>query len=98
MFANKVIGILKMQSEIQSKFNEIDNMLNILKKHMNWDTSINKIKELNDLIENPDFWNDAAKAQSVMREKTHLEKTIESLNKIENEKNNQIFENRYKFR
>ena len=53
-----------MQSEIQSKFNEIDNMLNILKKHMNWDTSINRIKELNDLIENPDFWNDAAKAQS----------------------------------
>jgi peptide chain release factor 2 len=80
-----------MQSEIQSKFNEIDNMLNILKKHMKWDTSINRIRELNDLIENPDFWNDATKAQLVMREKTHLEKTIESLNKIENEKNN-LFE------
>ena len=48
-----------MQSEIQLKFNEIDSIIKILKKHLNWDTSINRIIELNQLIEKPDFWNDA---------------------------------------
>lgn len=80
-----------MQSEIQLKFNEIDSIIKTLKKHLNWDTSINRIIELNQLIEKPDFWNDASKAQSIMRDKTNLEKTIESIKNIENEKIN-LFE------
>ena len=80
-----------MQSEIQLKFNEIDSIIKILKKHLNWDISINRIIELNQLIEKPDFWNDASKAQSIMRDKTNLEKTIESIKNIENEKIN-LFE------
>ena len=44
-----------MQSEIQLKFNEIDSIIKTLKKHLNWDTSINRIIELNQLIEKQDF-------------------------------------------
>ena len=80
-----------MQSEIQIKFNQTDTIIKTLKKHLNWDTSINRIIELNQLIEKPDFWNDASKAQSIMRDKTNLEKTIESIKNIENEKIN-LFE------
>ena len=63
-----------MQTEIQVKFNEIDNTLKILKKHFNWDASIIRIKELDQIIKDENFWNDASTAQGIMREKSKLKK------------------------
>ena len=40
-----------MQAETQIKFNDIDNALNILKKHFNLELSLNRIIELDKLIE-----------------------------------------------
>ena len=68
-----------MQTEIQIKFNDIDHALNILKKHFNWQTSIDRIKEFNRLVEMQNFWDDATKAQEIMREKKQLEKTIDQI-------------------
>ena len=39
-----------MQAEIQIKFNDIDRIINILKKHFNWKNSINRLRELNDFV------------------------------------------------
>jgi peptide chain release factor 2 len=75
-----------MQAEIQLKFNEVDYALDILKKHVDWNNSISKLSELSSLIENPSFWNDSSKAQIIMRDKTNLEKIIETIKNIENEK------------
>lgn len=75
-----------MQTEIQLKFNEVDYALDILKKHVDWNNSISKLRELSSLIENPNFWNDSSKAQIIMRDKTNLEKIIETIKNIENEK------------
>ena len=75
-----------MQAEIQLKFNEVDYALDILKKHVDWNNSISKLRELSSLIENPNFWNDSSKAQIIMRNKTNLEKIIETIKNIENEK------------
>ena len=75
-----------MQAEIQLKFNEVDYALDILKKHVDWNNSISKLRELSLLIENPNFWNDSSKAQIIMRDKTNLEKIIETIKNIENEK------------
>ena len=47
-----------MQAEIQTKFNDIDQAINILKKHFNWENSLNRIKEFNDLVESKNFWNE----------------------------------------
>ena len=77
-----------MQPEIQLRFNDIDNAISILKKHFNWEISLNRIEELNKLIETENFWNDSSSAQIIMREKKQLEKTIDLLNFIENEKKN----------
>ena len=55
-----------MQAEIQIKFNDIDNALNILKKHFNLELSLNRIIELDKLIETENFWNDTSTAQSIM--------------------------------
>ena len=64
-----------MQAEIQIKFNDIDNALNILKKHFNWELSLNRKIELDKLIETENFWNDTSTAQSIMKEKKQLEET-----------------------
>ena len=77
-----------MQAEIQIKFNDIDNALNILKKHFNWELSLNRIIELDKLIETENFWNDTSTAQSIMKEKKQLDKIIELLTLIEIEKSN----------
>ena len=62
-----------MQADIQIKFNDIDNAINILKKHLNWENSLNLLSEYNSLVETPNFWNNTIKAQSTMKEKKQLE-------------------------
>ena len=79
-----------MQAEIQLKFNEVEYALKILKKHIDWENSINKLNSLNLLIEVPNFWNDASNAQSIMRDKKKLEKIIEVVKFVETEKNSLI--------
>ena len=80
-----------MQSEIQTKFNDIDHAINILKKHVNWENSLNRVREFNDLVESQNFWDDTTKAQSIMKEKKQLEKTIDQIKCVEIEKEN-LFE------
>ncbi len=77
-----------MQTEVQLKFKEIDSGLNILKKHFDWEYSLTRIKELDELIDSKNFWNDPPKAQSIMREKKQIEKIIDIIKFIEIEKSN----------
>ena len=79
-----------MQAEIQLKFNEVNYALDILKKHIDWDNSLKQLEEFNNLIEKSTFWDDSTKAQLIMRDKKNLEKTIEVVKSIENEKNTLI--------
>ena len=69
-----------MQAEIQTKFNDIERAINILKKHFKWEISLNRIQELNKLVETQSFWNDTTKAQSIMKEKKQLDKLLIKLN------------------
>ena len=71
-----------MQTEIQTKFNEIDYAIKILKKHLSWENSLNRIIEFNNLIEAQNFWDDTIKAQSIMKEKKLLEKTIDQIKHV----------------
>ncbi len=41
--------------------------------------------ELNAKVEEPDFWNDSAKAQTLMKERTHLSEAIGNTRKLESE-------------
>ena len=79
-----------MQAEIQLKFNEVEYALKILKKHIDWEISITQLNKLNLLIEDPLFWNNASNAQLIMKDKKHLEKTIEVVESIETEKNSLV--------
>ena len=80
-----------MQAEIQTKFNDIDYAINILKKHFNWENSLNRVNEFNKLVETQNFWDNTIRAQSIMKEKKQLEKIIDQIKSIQIEKDN-LFE------
>ena len=75
-----------MQADIQIKFNDIDRSIDILKKHFNWENSLNRLKEFKNLVESPNFWTDTDKAQLIMKEKKQLEKIIDQIKSIQIEK------------
>lgn len=48
-----------------------------------WDVAVKRLEELNALCEDPTLWDDAEKAQKLMRERTHLEQSIKIVKDIE---------------
>ncbi len=48
-----------------------------------WDKAKLRLEELDALSENPDLWSDASKAQLLMKERTQLEQSINSINELE---------------
>lgn len=75
-----------MRAEIEAIANEINGSLELLRRHLDWDNALRRLDELNAVSENPDLWNDAAAAQKVMRERTHLEQSISTVRVIERER------------
>ncbi|MBC7799310.1 MAG: peptide chain release factor 2 [Gemmatimonadaceae bacterium] len=55
----------------------------LLRRHLDWDASVARLEELNALSEDPALWNDAAAAQTLMRERQRLASAIEGLTKLE---------------
>ena len=63
----------------------------LLKSHWNcWggifdlEKSLARFDELNALAEDPNLWNEPKKAQSIMRERTHLDQAIRGYRELEN--------------
>ena len=50
-----------------------------------WDRAVYRLDELNAKVEEPDFWTNAAKAQTLMKERTHLAGAIGATRKLEGE-------------
>ncbi len=48
-----------------------------------WDQAIARLEELNALAENPDLWQNATRAQKIMRERIRLEQSIGATRQIE---------------
>jgi peptide chain release factor 2 len=65
-----------MQAETQAKIDVISSTLELLRKHVNFDEAVKRLEDLEAQTTMPDFWNDQAVAQNVMREKNRLERQI----------------------
>ncbi|MCB1421960.1 MAG: peptide chain release factor 2 [Nitratireductor sp.] len=79
-----------MRAEIQSIVDEIKQSVGLLRRHLDWDKSQARLKELNAKAEDPELWNDPDEAQKLMRERQHLEKSINTIQSIQNELDDQI--------
>ena len=72
-----------MRAEIEALAQDIQKSLNLLRLHLNWDEALRRLDELNALSEDPALWNDAAQAQKLMRERTHLDTAIQGSRALE---------------
>lgn len=66
-----------MRAEIETIVAEITKSLELLKQRMDWETAEYRMEEFNAMSEDPDLWNDPAKAQKLMRERQMLASAIE---------------------
>jgi len=72
-----------MRTEIQYHADAIAKSLNLLAQRMDMETAPHRLEEFNALIEDPNLWNDPAKAQKLMRERQHLLDALSTYKLIE---------------
>ncbi|WP_183415302.1 MULTISPECIES: peptide chain release factor 2 [Limibacillus] len=72
-----------MRAETQAVVDELKQSLALLRRHLDWDVSLARLDELNAAAEDPSLWNDAARAQAMMRERTRLEQSIGGYRELE---------------
>ncbi|MGE5271647.1 MAG: peptide chain release factor 2 [Thiohalocapsa sp.] len=74
-----------MRAETQAVVDDIRKSLALLRRHLDWDVANRRLAELNAKAEDPKLWDDSTLAQSVLRERTRLERAIEGYRRIERE-------------
>ncbi len=74
-----------MRAEIQNIAEAVEKSLNLLAQRMDWETAEHRLEEFNAMSEDPDLWNDPAKAQKLMRERQALVDSIETYKSIKQE-------------
>jgi len=74
-----------MRAEIEAIAEQIRHSIGLLRRHLDWDNALRRLDELNAVSEDPELWNDAERAQKVMRERTQLDSQITTCRRIERE-------------
>ena len=72
-----------MRAEIQTVVSEIENSLELLRQRMGWETARHRLEEFNARVEDPNLWDDPAKAQKLMRDRQSLVDAIETHDSIQ---------------
>ena len=79
-----------MRSETQSSVDAIEKSLGLLRQRMGWDTAKHRLEEFNAMAEDPDLWNEPARARKLMRERQMLADSIETYEGIRRELNDGV--------
>ena len=79
-----------MQAETLTAIEAIKSAVDLLRKHVGWNTAFDRVAELEAQISASDFWNSQENAQRVMREKTHLDQQIAAIIELETKLQDQI--------
>jgi peptide chain release factor 2 len=67
-----------MRAETEQQVSEIEKSLDLLRQRLDWDTAEHRLEEFNAMSEDPDLWNDPARAQALMRDRQMLSDAIDS--------------------
>jgi peptide chain release factor 2 len=79
-----------MRSETLNTIDAIRKSLALLGQRMDIETAPHRLEEFDAMTENPDLWNDPARAQSLMRDRRMLADALETYRKIKQELEDQI--------
>ena len=74
-----------MRAETEQLVAEIRKSLDLLAQRMNWETAEHRLEEFNALSEDPDLWNDPARAQKLMRERQSLSDAVDGYRALSQE-------------
>src|SRR6056297_476705 len=74
-----------MRAEIQTLVSEIEKSLELLRQRLGWETARHRLEEFNARVEDPNLWDDPAKAQKLMRERQALVDAIDTHDSIKAE-------------
>ncbi|MTH98011.1 peptide chain release factor 2 [Roseibium sp. RKSG952] len=72
-----------MRAEMEAIVDEIKQAISLLRRHLDWDQALVRLDELNAASEDPELWNDPAKAQKLMRERQQLDDGINGVKALE---------------
>ncbi len=72
-----------MRAEIQTLVGEIETSLELLRQRLGWETAQHRLEEFNARVEDPNLWDDPAKAQKLMRERQSLVDALDTHNSIQ---------------
>ncbi|MGB8313477.1 MAG: peptide chain release factor 2 [Aestuariivirga sp.] len=72
-----------MRAEIIKLVEEMKQSIGLLRRHLDWDSAIRQLAELNAKSEDPALWNDPQKAQEVMRKRQDLDARISAVLRLE---------------
>jgi peptide chain release factor 2 len=67
-----------MRAETERLVEDIEKSLALLRQRLGWETAEHRLEELNAMTEDPDLWNDPAKAQKLMRDRQGLSDALEA--------------------
>ncbi|NPD16153.1 peptide chain release factor 2 [Xinfangfangia sp. D13-10-4-6] len=79
-----------MRAETQANIEQIRKSLSLLGQRVDLEMAPHRLEEFNALIEQPDLWNDPARAQKLMRERQSLMDALNGYRMIENGLNDNI--------
>ncbi|MFL5072931.1 MAG: peptide chain release factor 2 [Xanthobacteraceae bacterium] len=79
-----------MRAEIQNIVDEIKQSVGLLRRHLDVDKARARLDDLNRQAEDPNLWNDSARAQRVMQERNELEDSLSAIARIAQELDDQI--------
>ena len=72
-----------MRAEIENIVGDIRKSLDLLKQRLDWETAPHRLEELNAMTEDPELWNDPARAQKLMRERQVLSDSIDATTSLQ---------------
>jgi peptide chain release factor 2 len=79
-----------MRAETEHVVAEVEKSLALLRQRLNWETAPHRLEELNAMSEDPDLWNDPAKAQKLMRDRQVLSDAIDGYQGLARELADQV--------
>ncbi|MEM6440993.1 MAG: peptide chain release factor 2 [Pseudomonadota bacterium] len=74
-----------MRSETAALVADIEKSLELLRQRLGWETAEHRLEEFNAMSEDPELWNDPAKAQKLMRERQQLSDALDDARAIAQE-------------
>jgi peptide chain release factor 2 len=78
-----------MRAETEHAVTEIERSLALLRQRLGWETAAHRLEELNAMYEDPELWNDPARAQKLMRDRQMLSDAIDGYTSLSRELDDQ---------